>query len=80
MVIHKNFPVINNIRIEKEQESFEIFQKLPETLKEELIAFCMGNRGAKVTYDPFFKYVFHPSLKKGRLAELLSLILGIKNF
>ena len=63
-------------QIEKNPESYEIFQKLPESLKEELIAFCMGNRGAKVTYDPFFKYVFHPSLKKGRLSELLSLILG----
>lgn len=63
-------------QIEKDPESYEIFQKLPESLKEELIAFCMGNRGAKVTYDPFFKYVFHPSLKKGRLSELLSLILG----
>ena len=63
-------------QIEKDSKCHEIFQKLPESLKEELIAFCMGNRGAKVTYDPFFKYVFHPTLKKGRLAELLSLILG----
>ena len=63
-------------QIEKDPKCHEIFQKLPESLKEELIAFCMGNRGAKVTYDPFFKYVFHPTLKKGRLAELLSLILG----
>ena len=63
-------------QIEKDQESYENFQKLPESLKEELIAFCMGNRGAKVTYDPFFKRVFNPALNKGRLAELLSLILG----
>jgi len=36
----------------------------------------MGNRGLKITYDPFFKYIFNPTLKSGRLAELLSLILG----
>ena len=32
-------------QIEKDPESYENFQKLSETLKEELIAFCMGNRG-----------------------------------
>ena len=62
--------------IENDPSSLCAFQTLPHELKEELLAFCMGNRGAKVTYDPFFKYIFNPVLKKGRLTELLSLILG----
>ena len=53
--------------IEKDPSSLCAFQKLPHELQEEFLAFCMGNRGAKVTYDPFFKYIFNPTLKKGRL-------------
>lgn len=63
-------------QIESDIESNEKFQGLPEELKEELIAFCMGNRGLRITYDPFFKYIFNPSIHKGRLAELLSLLIG----
>lgn len=62
--------------IENDSSSLCAFQKMPHELKEEFLAFCMGNRGAKVTYDPFFKYIFNPTLKKERLTELLSLILG----
>ena len=35
--------------IEKDEELYERFQKFPEYLKEELISFCMGNRGLKIT-------------------------------
>lgn len=63
-------------QIEKNKEVSEKFQGLTDELKEELIAFCMGNRGLKITYDPFFKYVFNPSIHKGRLAELISLLIG----
>ena len=63
-------------QIESDIESNEKFQGLTEELKEELIAFCMGNRGLRITYDPFFKYIFNPSIHKGRLAELLSLLIG----
>ena len=52
------------------------FQKLSEELKEEFISFCMGNRGLKITYDPFFKFIFNPALYPERLSELLSLLLG----
>ena len=54
--------------------SRNLFQKLSEALQEELIAFCMGNRGLKITYDPFFKFIFNPSLKPERLSEFLSLL------
>lgn len=63
-------------QIEEDKETNEKFQGLTDELKEELIAFCMGNRGLRVTYDPFFKYIFNPSIYKRRLAELLSLLIG----
>ena len=60
--------------IQEDQQASQFFENLTEVLKEELIAFCMGNRGLKITYDPFFKFVFNPSIKPERLSELLSLI------
>lgn len=62
--------------IQKDAQTYKKFQELTYVLQEELLAFCMGNRGLKVTYDPFFKYIFNPSIHKGRLAELLSLLIG----
>lgn len=52
------------------------FESFSESLKEELITFCMGNRGLKITYDPFFKFIFSPIIHPERLSELLSLIFG----
>ena len=46
-------------QIAKDKETYEKFQELTEELQEEIIAFCMGNRGLKMTYDPFFKYIFN---------------------
>ena len=63
-------------QIAKDEETYERFQELTEELQEEMIAFCMGSRGLKMTYDPFFKYIFNPNLHEGRLEELLSLLLG----
>ncbi len=62
--------------ISEDAETWEKFQGLTGEMKEALIAFCMGNRGLKITYDPFFKYMFNPSVHPGRLSEFLSLILG----
>ena len=66
------------VEIERDKETYLKFQEFPEELQEELIAFCMGNWGLKITYDPFFKYIFNPELKPERLSEFLSLILKDK--
>lgn len=60
--------------IYSDEEVKYYFETFPETLQEELIAFCMGNRGLKITYDPFFKYIFSPTMHPERLSELLSLL------
>lgn len=52
------------------------FHRLSKERQEELLGFCMGNRGLKVTYDPFFQHLFHPYRHKGRLDRLLSCILN----
>ena len=61
--------------IERDEQSYKEFQAMPTVLQEEMISFCMGNRGLKITYDPFFKFIFNPSIHPERLSELLSLIL-----
>ena len=62
--------------IEQDEELFHVFQEFPEELQEELIAFCMGNWGLKITYDPFFKYIFNPEFRPERLTEFLTLVLN----
>lgn len=52
------------------------FLKLSDEFKEELISFSMGVQGVKITYDPFFKFVFDPYLKRDRLEDFLSQCLG----
>lgn len=62
-------------KIEENDETYLKFQRFSEELQEELIAFCMGNWGMRITYDPFFKYIFNPEMRPERLSEVLSLIL-----
>ncbi len=61
--------------LRQDPESYSTFQEFPPEVQEEMIAFCMGNAGLKLTYDPFFKYIFNPELKPERLSEFLSLLL-----
>ena len=62
--------------IEKNETVAQMFQEFSEELQEELVAFCMGNWGLKITYDPFFKYIFNPEFRPERLSDFLSLLLG----
>ena len=60
----------------KDSSVYEKFLLLTPELQEELISFCMGNQGLKITYDPFFKEIFNPFCHPDRLERLLSCILG----
>ena len=64
--------------LQKDPTVFQQFQALTPVLREELISFCMGNRGLKITYDPFFKEIFNPVYHRERLERLISCILGEK--
>ena len=55
--------------------AWKIYSELPSNLKQELIDFCTGKHGLKVTYDPVFRRIFNPSLCHSRLEALLSAIL-----
>ena len=61
----------------KQQTSvWEAYSEFPDSMKQELIDFCMGKHGLKITYDPVFQKIFSPSLHPDRLEEFLSAILG----
>ena len=51
------------------------FLALAPPEQEAFLEFCMGNRGLKATYDPFFQNLFDPVSHPGRLDRLLSRIL-----
>ncbi len=64
--------------IQKDAHTYESFLRLPFDAQEALIDFCMGNRGLKITYDPFFHKIFHPETHPERLSSLISAILKQK--
>lgn len=52
------------------------FATLDAEQQEVFLQLCMGNRGLKVTYEPFFMKLFDPSFHPERLNRLLSAIMG----
>ena len=58
--------------------AYSEFQKLSPQNQEAFLEFCMGNRGLKITFDPFFQHIFDPDLHPERLNMLLSAILRQK--
>ena len=57
--------------------AWDSFLLLPIEMQQELVNFCLGKQGLKITYDSVFRKVFHPQSNKGllRLEALLSAIL-----
>ncbi len=55
---------------------WEHFLQLPASIQQELLDFCIGKSGLRITYDPVFRRIFQPKSHKERLESLLSSILG----
>ena len=63
-------------QIHADPQTLLLFNRLSLSEREALLEFCMGNRNLKITYDPFFRNIFHPEIYPGRLGRFLSAILG----
>lgn len=63
------------LQIQNGVDTYAAFRSLTLPEQEAFLDFCVGERGLKVTYDPFFKHIFHPEARPGRLDRLLSCIL-----
>ncbi len=56
-------------------ELLDRFYGLTPERREQFLDMCSGARGIAVCYDPFFKYVFSPTARRGRLSRFLSSLL-----
>ncbi|MCM1541712.1 MAG: Rpn family recombination-promoting nuclease/putative transposase [Blautia sp.] len=65
-------------QIQSDSGAHAAFQALSEEERDAFLGFCMGNRGLKITYDPFFLHLFDPAIHPDRLNRLLSCILNQK--
>lgn len=74
----QGFPSKESVEETLRQHSsvWETYSNFPDTLKQELIGFCTGKNGLKITYDPIFQKIFNPYLRPKRLEAFLSAILG----
>lgn len=64
--------------IEKDPVLCRKFAGLNEEWQDRFMDYCLGKRTLPVTYDPFFKRVFHPDIHPDRLSRLLSSLLGVR--
>lgn len=55
-----------------------LFAQWDQSVREEFLAQCCGEKGIKVLYDRIFKEIFNPENTPERLSALLSLLLGRK--
>ena len=62
----------------QDASAYADFQKLLPQDQEAFLEFCMGNRGLKITFDPFFQHIFNSDPHPERLNRLLSAILKQK--
>lgn len=46
--------------------------------KRRFLDFCRGKKSLPLTYDPFFKQIFHPDLHAERLSRLVSSLLRVE--
>lgn len=51
------------------------YQALNSDWKQRFMDFCIGRKTLPLTYDPFFKRIFHPDIHPDRLSRLLSSLL-----
>lgn len=65
-------------RIKQSPLLYAGYRRLGENWKEGFLEFCRGKKSLPLTYDPFFKYIFHPDIHGDRLSRFVSSLLGMK--
>lgn len=54
------------------------YSQMDKAWRERFMDFCCGKKTLPLTYDPFFKRIFHPDVHPERLSRLITSLLGIK--
>ncbi len=65
------------VQLKKHPESYRKYLALDLDWRTRFSEFCEGKRSLPLTYDPFFKKIFHPDIHPERLSRLLSSLLGV---
>ncbi len=68
--------IINELR--KNQETWDIYCKFSQEIKDKLMGFLTGKSGVEISYDPFFKKIMDPNAHPERAESLLSALMGQK--
>lgn len=64
--------------LQQNSEMWREFCTFDPRYQEELILFCMGKQGLRITYDVVFKNLFSPERHRDRLENFISSVLGEK--
>ena len=64
--------------LKKTPSLYGSYRKLNGEWRKRFLDFCQGKKSLPLTYDPFFKRIFHPDLHPDRLSRLISSLLGIE--
>lgn len=64
--------------LQKNEKRWQAFCSFPLKYQEELLQFCTGEQGLRITYDAVFKKIFSPEKHRDRLEDFISSILGKK--
>ena len=54
------------------------YRRLNREWRQRFLDFCQGKKSLPLTYDPFFKRIFHPDIHPDRLSRLVSSLLGME--
>lgn len=57
---------------------YRSYCRFNEEWRRRFLEFCRGKKSLPLTYDPFFKRIFHPDIHADRLSGFVSCLLGMK--
>ena len=65
-------------RLKKTPSLYGSYCRLNGEWRQRFLDFCQGKKTLPLTYDPFFKRIFHPDIHPDRLSRLISSLLGME--
>lgn len=64
--------------LKKTPSLYGSYRRLNREWRQRFLDFCQGKKSLPLTYDPFFKRIFHPDIHPDRLSRLVSSLLGME--
>lgn len=78
---HWNDPRLSEKKVVEKLKSipglYSRYSQMDQGWRKRFMDFCCGKKTLPLTYDPFFKKLFHPDIHTERLSRLISSLLGV---